>query len=281
MICPSVLPGPAHVDTPSSTNSSLERSPTPGSSVSSASEPERPPLPHRTASQSTAVPQVADVQPSSAPPETPVDSPRERSATVSTTSDSYMTTSDSTEATSPSIAESDQSPPHLKPTLAADPKTTEAESPSASGTVDVQMHPCESKRTSTGSSADQSGVEPSSAGPSSPGLPDSPGENVMENGPLSTEPDALEHSCYLLNTLHVEEIFELPICEGSSSSRKKRSKGEDVPAVRGPRFRKPKLPAAINLRNLNIQQIKYSTISDIILYHKKGINDGVLSVAEQ
>jgi dual specificity MAP kinase phosphatase len=74
-------------------------------------------------------------------------------------------------------------------------------------------------------------------------------------------------SCVLLNALHVQDIFELP---------KLNSK-----YLEQPRFRTAKLPPQINLRNLNIQQIKYATVSDIILYAKSGVGNGVIHVAEQ
>lgn len=76
-------------------------------------------------------------------------------------------------------------------------------------------------------------------------------------------------SCILLNALHVQDVFDLPTTQ---SNRKE--------MARRPAFRRAKLPQQINLRNLHIQQLKYTTISDVIVYCKGGVGDGVLDIAE-
>lgn len=161
---------------------------------------------------------------------------------MSTSSESYHS-SGTTEGTSPSVA--DFNSPKL-PLL----KTYEPE-------VDVQMHPCESKRV-TSKPAEEGFDTPHDPLPSEPPVvdTDSDSDSVEESE------DEARPSCILLNALHVHDVFDVP--------------------KKGPaRFRQPKLPQQINLRNLNIQQIKYTTISDVILYSKYGVGNGVLEIAGQ
>lgn len=164
--------------------------------------------------------------------------PRERSETMSTSSESYHS-SGTTEGTSPSVA--DFSPKIVTP------KTDEPES-------DVQMHPCESKRVST------KAVEEGLGSRHYPMPCDAP-VNSDSDSDSEDSTDDTQPSCVLLNALHVQDIFEFSDC-GT------------------PRFRQAKLPQQINLRNLNIQQIKYTTISDVVLYTKNGVGKGVLDMAE-
>ena len=163
------------------------------------------PTPKRTGSDRT--PQPLDLDASL------VREPRERSETMSTSSESYHS-SGTTEGTSPSVADFNTTSPKLESPVTEEPE------------MDVQMHPCESDSMSV--------------------------ESEEETGP----------SCILLNSLHVHEVFDIP------------KKGQA-------RFRTARLPQQINLRNLNIQQIKYATISDLVLYTKNGVGSGVLDLAEQ
>lgn len=150
---------------------------------------------------------------------------------------------------------------------------------------DVQMHPCESKRPGSGVVDQQKESLDSSKnwvplfGANNPVVQavdqDSQGTQEADSESLpdlsSDSSDSLEEpgpSCILLNALHVQDVFDLP-----SSTGRRVYTGD-------PRFKPAKLPAQINLRNLNIQQIKYTTISDIILYAKDGVTDGLLQVAE-
>lgn len=203
---------------------------------------------------------------------------RARSETMSTSSDSRYSSAN-TEITTPS-----SSPSSDAAMTPATPKTP---------AVDVQMHPCESKRTGTGMSPPDSasptsmdapktwvplyGGPPVYAEPDADAAADADTEDMDQSIPelTSDSSESLDDeseqgpSCILLNALHVQDIFDLPGTGGSG----RRYAGQ-------PRFRPAKLPAQINLRNLNIQQIKYSTISDIILYAKDGVTDGLLRVAE-
>lgn len=167
--------------------------------------------------------------------------PRERSETMSTSSESYHS-SGTTEGTSPSVA--DFNSPKLGSL-----KTDEPE-------MDVQMHPCESKRVST--KAEEEGLDVlHHPMPCPPPVDDSDSDSDSEESEEEARP-----SCILLNALHVQDVFDIP----------KRGSG---------RFKQAKLPQQINLRNLNIQQIKYSTISDIVMYTKNGVGTGVLDLAEK
>jgi len=183
--------------------------------------------------------------------------PRQRSDTMSTAESYY-----SCDAGDQSSMSTSDFPPT--------PATVKSE-----GEADVQMHPTESKRLSPSAADDQEikGAKddhktwvPLFGGP--PVYADDDSESLPELTSDSSESLEEEQapSCILLNALHVQDIFDLP---GTS----RRYIGE-------PRFRPPRLPSAINLRNLNIQQIKYPSISDIILYAKGGVSDGLLKVAE-
>jgi dual specificity MAP kinase phosphatase len=141
---------------------------------------------------------------------------RERSETVSTSSESYHSSAP-TEATS--IDEKE---------------------------LDVQMHPLESKCVSPQAKAAGLDVEHHP-------LPCSPESSVSESSATS-ESGEEKPSCLLMNALHLHDVFRLPSTHTKSQE-----------PVR-PGFRDVKLPQQINLRNLNIQQIKYAMISDIIIY---------------
>jgi dual specificity MAP kinase phosphatase len=143
------------------------------------------------------------------------------------------------------------------------------------GDADVQMHPTESKRMSPaaaefqdskGAKDDHKTWVPLFGGP--PVYADDDSESLPELTSDSSESLEEEQApnCILLNALHVQDIFDLP--------------GTSRHYIGEPRFRPARLPGAINLRNLNIQQIKYPSISDIILYAKGGVSDGLLRVAE-
>jgi len=143
------------------------------------------------------------------------------------------------------------------------------------GEADVQMHPTESKRLSPAAADCQDSREakdehktwvPLYGGP--PVYVDEDTESLPELTSDSSESldDDQAPNCILMNALHVQDIFDLP--------------GTSRHYIGEPRFRPPRLPGAINLRNLNIQQIKYPSISDIILYAKGGVSDGLLKVAE-
>lgn len=147
--------------------------------------------------------------------------------------------------------------------------------PNQDGEADVQMHPCESKRLSPAAAGCQDSRDarddhktwvPLYGGP--PVYADDDSESLPDLTSDSSESleDEQSPSCILLNALHVQDIFDLP--------------GTSRHYIGEPRFRPARLPGAINLRNLNIQQIKYPSISDIILYAKGGVSDGLLKVAE-
>lgn len=121
------------------------------------------------------------------------------------------------------------------------------------------MHPCESKRVI------QKVIEEGFDNPNQP-LPGEPStiESDSESDSDDDSEDEARPSCIIVNALHVQDIFDLPK-KGLGTAR----------------FRSPKLPQQINLRNLNIQQVKYAAISDVVLYAKNGVGGGVLEVAEQ
>jgi len=191
--------------------------------------PERPPSKRTDTDRTTQLPEF-----------TPSDrEPRERSETMSTSSESYHS-SGTTEGTSPSIAD-----------FSSKLSSNNTEEPE----MDVQMHPCESKRVS--SKAKEEGLN----GDHLP-LPDEPLVDSDSDSDSDESDEEARPSCILLNALHVQDIFDI--------------------AKKGPaRFRPAKLPQQINLRNLNIQQIKYATISDVVLYTKPGVGNGVLDLAEK
>ncbi|KAK4688792.1 hypothetical protein P7C73_g1321, partial [Tremellales sp. Uapishka_1] len=162
---------------------------------------------------------------------------RERSETVSSSSESYHSTG-TTEGTSPSL-------------MSETPET------------DVAMHPLESKRVS--SEAKERGLDsPHHPLPCLPPSPESDSEDEAE------EEDE-RPSSILLNALHVQDIFDLPKFDQAAKNQEPN---------RIPRFKNARLPNQINLRNLHIQQIKYATVSDIILYAKGGVGNGVLEIAQ-
>jgi len=168
--------------------------------------------------------------------------PRERSETMSTSSESYRSTT-TTEATSPSIADSD---------------------------ADVQMHPCESKRVSVQAKAE--GLDtPNHPLPCESAAPPEHSTSTTTSSSSSSSEDS-RPNCILLNSLHISDVFELP---------QTLPQGGQAEAPPTPCFRPARLPPQINLRNLNIQQIKYATISDLVIYAKGGVGNGVLEIAEQ
>lgn len=185
-------------------------------------------------------------QPPAFPP-TPRE-PRERSETMSTSSESYQS-SGTTEGTSPSIADWKPASPISLPPTPTILDNDEQDLP------DVQMHPTESKRVSLKAQADGMGSlnHPLPCEQPTAESSDSSSESSTD------DTDEPRPSCILLNALHVTDIFDLE----------------------GPRFRSAKLPQQINLRNLNIQQIKYATISDVVIYGKNGVGKGVLEIAEK
>jgi dual specificity MAP kinase phosphatase len=139
--------------------------------------------------------------------------------------------------------------------------------------ADVQMHPCESKRLSPTAADCQDSKEadhktwvPLYGGPSVYADDDSESLPDLTSDSSESLEDEQAPSCILLNALHVQDIFDLP--------------GTSRQYIGEPRFRPARLPGTINLRNLNIQQIKYPSISDIILYAKGGVSEGLLRVAE-
>jgi dual specificity MAP kinase phosphatase len=132
------------------------------------------------------------------------------------------------------------------------------------------MHPCESKRVTA--KAHEEGKDKinhplpcETAGDEGAEPPTPPQRSPAETDAGEDEMDAVP-KCLLMNALHILDIFDLP--------------GMGSRIVKSPRFRPARLPNQINLRNLNIQQIKYTTISDVVLYAKAGVVDGVLRVAE-
>lgn len=201
--------------------------------------------------------------------------PRERSETMSTSSESYISSrTGTTEATSLSVADFDpcklSTSAPLKTHSASESKppalaAEEEETPS-----DVQMHPLESKRVTAQAVADGLADAHHPLPCEQPKDLAQSDESSSSSSDESAEDDDDEHrpTSLLLNALHVQDIFDLPTL------------GERTPDGT-PRFRPARLPNQINLRNLNIQQIKYATISDIVLYAKHGVGNGVLAVAEE
>ena len=191
-----------------------------------------------------------------------------------------MSSGGTTDATSPSIAGSsykDSGFPtpgsialseSIHQILSEEPET-EAE---AGGAADVEMHPCEPKRGSSTDAADH-GRQQSTSLPRENTMPTpavtvqpaSEGDGSLTDDEESEEDWANNVNSILLNTISVEEVFG----------------GIDPKSNETTNFLYPRLPRNINLRNLNIQPIKYTTISDIVLYAKKGTSDALLTVAEQ
>nr|XP_018264408.1 uncharacterized protein I303_02574 [Kwoniella dejecticola CBS 10117]OBR86566.1 hypothetical protein I303_02574 [Kwoniella dejecticola CBS 10117] len=222
-------------------------------------------------------PQRLDTDKTTQPAAQEMPPPRERSETMSTSSESYHSTG-TTEGTSPSIGE--LSPQFDKPAIAEDPPLGGNED-NQEMDVDVAMHPTDSKRISLAAHAQ--GVDE----PHHP-LPcvntDKIGNTAAEESDLSSsassegfsDEDDDEDSgptCILFNALHVTDCFDLPKFPRHAQHKKNSAKRA--------KFRNARLPHTINLRNLNIQQIKYSTVSDIVLYSKNGVSTGILEVAEQ
>ncbi|WVQ78690.1 hypothetical protein IAT38_000777 [Cryptococcus sp. DSM 104549] len=260
---------------------------------------ESPPRPRtsRTDTQRTTLPPAAQsgaAAPAAAVPASPTTGtydipPRERSETMSTSSESYRS-SGTTEGTSPSLG--DLSPPPLgvqklapetewlevspsSDALDVDIELDGDAGPGAEGEVDVDvaMHPCDSKRVSP--EAHAKGIDephhplPCAATDEAAAQPNSHQSSASSSSSDQSDEDEDEQrpSCILFNALHVHDVFDLP------------RRGD--PAGKQPRFRPARLPQQINLRNLNVQQIKYSTVSDIILYAKGGMTKGLLDVAEK
>lgn len=211
--------------------------------------------------------------PTSAPYKIP--SRKDSSESESTSSESHNS-SGATELTSPSLGNSLPSPSlsSLKPLPESDTQPTDSSKNGGSGT-EVAMHPCYSKRISPiavakGLDEDNHPLPCSSmlnaaAEPQNPSLSSaisSSGSDIDEAVGLHQNP-----SCILFNALHVHDIFDLSATGDGTEKR--------------PSFRAARLPDQINLRNLNIQQIKYATVSDIVLYSKAGLSQGLLHVAEQ
>ncbi|KAK8861357.1 hypothetical protein IAR55_002176 [Kwoniella newhampshirensis] len=182
--------------------------------------------------------------------------PRERSETMSTSSESYRSTG-TTEGTSPSLGE--LSPPPFGAKLGSDMEE------SAEDEADVAMHPCDSKRVSLTAAAKGVAEEHH---PLPCGNLDAAAEETSDSESDVEDLDSEDQrpSCILFNALHVHDVFDLP-----------KHRNDKRPA----RFRPARLPHQINLRNLNIQQIKYASVSDVVLYSKHGAGNGVLEVAEQ
>ena len=213
--------------------------------------PQRPELPRSDSQRTTQLSQLQTP---------PVDFPdsRERSETMSTSSSSYVS-SGTTEATSPSIGDWKEPLPPLSP-ITPDPADLVSDDAASSDSQDVQMHPCESKRISL----------TASPGTEDRPLPGAEAEHpavIIDSSESSSEESEEDprQSCVLLNALFAQDVVELT---------KHNSPGRA-------RFRQARLPQQINLRNLNVQQIKYATISDVILYAKNGLGEGVLKIAEQ
>ncbi|OXG71453.1 hypothetical protein C349_07178 [Cryptococcus neoformans var. grubii Br795] len=212
--------------------------------------------------------------PTSAPYKVP---DRKDSESESTSSESYNS-SGATELTSPSLGNSLPSPSlsSFKPLPEADTQSMNSSKDGSNGT-EVAMHPCYSKRLSPTavakgldednhplpcSSMVSAAAEPESRKPSLSSSVSSSSSDVDETVGQNQNP-----SCILFNALHVHDIFDLSKIGDDTEKR--------------PSFRAAKLPDQINLRNLNIQQIKYATVSDIVLYSKTGLTQGLLHVAEQ
>ena len=191
--------------------------------------------------------------------------PRDRSETMSTSSESWTSSTGTTEGTSPSVADW-QPPSPPSSTKPGGPPSPESVSVDDAEGMDVAMHPCESKRVSIKAHAE--GLDEVHHP-----LPcSSPEESETDSSSCGDDDDDEDQrpTCILLNALHVQDVFDLPKYNPRAhpSTRPK------------PRFRPARLPHQINLRNLNIQQIKYATISDIVLYAKNGVGHGVLHTAE-
>ncbi|WOO78923.1 Dual specificity protein phosphatase PPS1 [Vanrija pseudolonga] len=151
--------------------------------------------------------------------------------------------------------------------------------------ADVAMHPCESKRVSplVGSM-----TLPLSPGAAATARLESPPEAILDDGSESDSDSFMSEeetrpTSILLNAVHAQDIFELPMFPSQPGRRPSYARtpsdqtGHSRPAGH---FRLPRLPNQINLRNLHIQQIKYASVSDIIIYTRNGVGPGVLEIAE-
>lgn len=143
---------------------------------------------------------------------------------------------------------------------------------SDSGEHDVQMHPTADKRVGLLSQ--------------SPTTEPAPPELMPEHSDTDSDSDESYISdddpgpnCILMNAVHAQDVFELPMYPPPGRRLSYRSTTGPNGRPYG-RFRSPRLPNQINLRNLNIQQVKYATVSDIIVYTRNGVGPGVLEVAE-
>lgn len=212
--------------------------------------------------------------PTSAPYKVP---DRKDSESESTSSESYNS-SGATELTSPSLGNSLPSPSlsSFKPLPETDTQSMDSSKDDSNG-AEVAMHPCYSKRlspTTVAKGLDEdnhplpcsiilnAAAEPETQKPSLSSSVSSSSSDVDEAVGQNQNP-----SCILFNALHVHDIFDLSKIGDDTEKRAS--------------FRAAKLPDQINLRNLNIQQIKYATVSDIVLYSKTGLTQGLLHIAEQ
>ncbi|KAL1410199.1 tyrosine/serine/threonine protein phosphatase pps1 [Vanrija albida] len=151
--------------------------------------------------------------------------------------------------------------------------------------ADVAMHPCESKRVSplVGSMA-----LPLSPGAAATARLEPPPDAILDDGSESDSDSFMSEeetrpTSILLNAVHAQDVFELPMFPTAPGRRPSYARtpsdqtGHSRPAGH---FRLPRLPNQINLRNLHIQQIKYASVSDIIIYTRHGVGPGVLEIAE-
>nr|ODN98597.1 hypothetical protein L204_02561 [Cryptococcus depauperatus CBS 7855] len=197
---------------------------------------------------------------------------RKGSGSESASSESYLSTG-TTVATSPSLGNSLPSPKEASlqslSTCESDPEFKDSYK---SAEVDVAMHPCNSKHLSPkavvqGLDAEHHPLPCGNATVAATKINIQPDSLADPSSCDVTESDGENPSCIFFNALHVRDVFDLPT----------RYDPIDEP----PRFKPAKLPDQINLRNLNIQQIKYATVSDIVLYSKAGVGPGILHVAQQ
>lgn len=200
--------------------------------------------------------------------------PRERSETMSTSSESYVSSrTGTTDATSLSVADFDpcklSTSAPLKTHSVSESKPAALAAAEEDTPSDVQMHPLESKRVTAQAVADGLADAHHPLPCEQPKeITQSDESSSSSNDESADEEDEHRPTSLLLNALHVQDIFDLPTL------------GDRTPDG-APRFQPARLPNQINLRNLNIQQIKYATISDIVLYAKNGVGNGVLAIAEE
>ncbi|ODO06333.1 hypothetical protein L198_01565 [Cryptococcus wingfieldii CBS 7118] len=195
------------------------------------------------------------------------------SETDLSSSSSYYSTGTTIATSAPSLGNSLPSP--MKSPLKSLPEVEDSQDEKNTGesdvTVDVAMHPCNTKRlspmaVSKGFDEEHHPLpcESTDAAAAEQDVPSSAASDASSEMLLTLED---RPSCILFNALHVHDVFEL-------------RRHHDHPNKK-PRFRPARLPEQINLRNLNIQQIKYSSVSDIVLYCKSGLGPGVLQTAEE